>query len=179
MLIGLDKHVQTVLHHTLFFDTDWDKHFQLLQEGTWSESPLFYLSTPSLSDKTVAPDGSENLFVLAPQAAGCKPSARQLARTEQNILNRLSAQAGFDIQPHIVTQRSLTMDYFIERFNAYKGNAFGMSHTLKQSAIFRPRMQSKKLRNLYYVGQYTNPGTGVPMVVLSGKVVANLVQSKL
>lgn len=177
MLVGVDKKLKNLLHHTLFFDVDWDEHFKLLRQGVWSSEPLFYVSTPSLSDKSVAPNGKENLFVLAPQSAGVHPSKSELAETEKNILNRISKQVGIDISNHVKTRKTLTADYFEKTFNSYKGNAFGLSHTLKQSAVFRPKIQSQKLKNLYYVGQYTNPGTGVPMVVLSGKVTANLIQS--
>jgi phytoene desaturase len=179
LFLGVNKRLPNLQHHNLFFDTDWDEHFARLSRGEWAKDPLFYMSVPSITDESVAPKGSENLFVLAPMPAGKQANEQTIKQVTSTIINRIEKQVGSSIREHIVVQEYRAQDYFMDTFNAYKGNAFGPSHTLKQSAIFRPRMQSKKVSNLYYVGQYTNPGTGVPMVVLSGKVAANLVQSKV
>lgn len=177
--IGLNKRLERLIHHNLFFDTDWAGHFDdVFREKSWSNSPLFYASVTSRSDPTVSPKGAENIFILAPQPAGIKPSKSQQELTYKNIIERLEKFCGESIKDHIVVKQLRTATYFESSFNAFEGNAFGPAHTLSQSAIFRPRMKSRKLGNLYYAGQYTNPGTGVPMVTLSGKIVAQLLSAE-
>ena len=175
LFLGVDRRVPKLSHHNLFFDTDWDGHFDAMKQKNWSSEPLFYVSVPSKTDTSVAPKGMENLFVLAPMPAGVNPTKSQIEKTTNNILNRLSGHTGVELENHLKVQITKTSSYFKQTFNAFQGNAFGLSHTLRQSAIFRPKLKSKKVKGLYCAGQYTNPGTGVPMVVLSGKVAAKLV----
>lgn len=177
LFFGVNKKLKNLQHHNLFFDTDWDGHFKKLADGKITKAPLFYMSVPSKSDNSVAPKGNENLFVLAPMPAGTVLKKRDVTAIKTNIIKRIEQQSKTTLANNITVEEVRTEQYFKETFNAYKGNAFGLSHTLRQSAVFRPKMQSKKLENLFFVGQYTNPGTGVPMVVLSGKVVAELVRS--
>lgn len=180
LFLGVKKPVPNLLHHNLFFDTDWDRHFnEIFKKKQWSEEPLLYVCVPSKSDTSVAPKGQENIFILAPSAPGIEPTKPQLTKLTQNVITRLEQKSGTKLADNIVLQEVRTQKYFIETFGAYKGNAFGLSHTLPQSAIFRPKMVSPKLNNLFYVGQYTNPGTGVPMVVLSGKVAADQLRKRL
>jgi phytoene desaturase len=173
---GVTKKLPNLLHHNLFFDVDWDRHFNdVFVSKQWSDAPLFYLCAPSKSDRSVAPEGHENLFFLAPMAAGVKPSAKQIETAVQNMLSRTEAAIDTSFTADIEVQESYTSQYFEQTFNAYLGNAFGLSHTMFQSAVLRPRLQSKKLANLYYSGQFTNPGTGVPMVIQSGEITAKLI----
>jgi phytoene desaturase len=179
LFLGVNKKLDNLLHHNLFFDTDWEKHFVNMKKGNWSDDPLFYLSAPSLNDDAVSPKGRENLFVLAPQPAGAELSKESIDLIIDKIIARISKHVGLDITEHIEVKQIRAQEFFKEKYNAFNGNAFGLSHTLRQSAVFRPKMRSKKIANLYYVGQYTNPGTGVPMVVMSGKVVASLVKLRV
>ena len=177
--LGVDTKVEKLRHHNLFFDVDWDHHFsEVFKKKKWSKDPLFYVGAPSVTDDSVAPKGHENIFVLAPMASGLKPTTKQLYKTADDIVARLSRHTGVDLPRHTVVRHVRAHEYFEESFNAYQGNAFGLAHTLRQSAIFRPPMKSKKLPNLYFVGQYTNPGTGVPLVTISGKTVAALIQKE-
>lgn len=174
--LGVKGRLPGLLHHNLFFDTNWDEHFDaVFSSKQWSCDPLFYLCVPSKSDPQVALSGHENLFVLAPQAAGVEPSDTELAATVSHIVDRIERRAGAAVSEHIVAQDVRTASFFEETFHAYQGNAFGLAHTLRQSALFRPPVKARKVKGLYFVGQYTNPGTGVPMVVLSGKTVAGAV----
>lgn len=174
--MGVKKRVPNLRHHNLFFDTNWDQHFDnVFNAKKWSENPLFYLCAPTKTDASVAPKSCENIFVLAPQAAGKQPSKKTIEKTVQNIIKRIEQKVGQDFSGDIEVLDVRAQDYFTQTFNALDGNAFGLSHTMLQSGPLRPKMQSKKVKNLYYVGQYTNPGTGVPLVVLSGKTVAKLV----
>lgn len=177
--LGVDKKVEGLLHHTMFFDSDWHKHFgQVFEQHQWSDAPLFYVGTPSKTDSTVAPKGNENIFILAPMTNGYKPTKAQQEALAKSLVQRMEQKMGTKFAKNIRVQEIRSAEYFEQTFNAYKGNAFGLAHTLTQSAFFRPRLSSKKLKNLFYAGQYTNPGTGVPMVVISGKIAARLVNEK-
>ena len=179
MYLGVKKRVPSILHHTMFFDADWHGHFdQVFRKKEWSSRPLFYLANPSKTDTMVAPKGYENIVVLAPLANGLHPTDAQVEELAESLIARIESHAKTTIRGDLAVKKIVLMDFFADTFNAYKGNAFGLAHTLGQSAMFRPRMQSKKLGNLFYVGQYTNPGTGVPMVVLSGKIVARAVHER-
>jgi phytoene desaturase len=178
VVAGVRRKLPRLAHHTLFFDTNWDKHFQQVFDRSaapaWSAEPLFYLCVPSRTDPSVAPKGMENLFLVAPMAPGVRPTPQQQQATAQKLLERVAAAAGESFAEAIVTQRVFGPEYFSTTFNAYQGNAFGLAHTLRQSTVLRPRLQSKRVKNLFYAGQYTNPGTGVPMVIQSGKLAAGL-----
>lgn len=175
--LGVSQKVPGLTHHNLFFDTDWEEHFdEVFKRKVWSRAPLFYLCAPSKTDPSVAPKGHENLFFLAPMAAGLKPTSSQLETTANSLISRVERATGSSFSAAITTKHIYGPDYFEQTFHALGGNAFGLSHTLTQSAVLRARMQSRRVPNLYYTGQYTNPGTGVPMVLLSGKVVSRLVQ---
>jgi phytoene desaturase len=164
----------------LFFDTDWQAHFDdIFKHGAINKKPLFYLCVPSKTDPGVAPKGSENLFALVPMPAGRVLTKNQQQNVINSVISRIEAACGESFTKNISVLETRGSEYFVETFNAYKGNAFGLSHTFMQSGPLRPRIKSKKLSNLYYAGQYTNPGTGVPMVVLSGKVVADQVEQDL
>lgn len=175
--LGVKKRLPKLQHHNLFFDTDWDTHFdRVFTKKVWSEEPLLYVCAPSKSDPSIAPVGTENLFILAPQANGSQPDETTLQRTVDKIIARIEQKIDTPFAAEIVAREVCAHDYFTQTFNAYQGNAFGLAHTLLQSAPFRPPIASKKLPGLYHVGHYTNPGTGVPMVVLSGKVAAAAVE---
>lgn len=178
--LGVRKKVPGLRHHTLFFDTDWHGHFdEVFKHKQWSSRPLFYVGTPSITDASIAPEGCENIVMLAPMANGIVPTKAQRDELVSSLIARMEARTGTSFAEDIVVQEVRDASFFMDTFNAYRGNSFGLAHTLSQSAVFRPRMQSRKVSNLFYVGQYTNPGTGVPIVVLSGKVVARLVEEKL
>lgn len=179
LYIGVNKKIPNLRHHNLFFDVDWDNHFnQVFKDKVWSNEPLFYVGAPSRTDSSVAPKGHENIFVLAPMASGLNPTKSQIDKTTHDVLARLSKHAGVDIPKHTVVMHTRSHDYFAKTFNAFQGTAFGPAHTLKQSTIFRSKMYDKRNPHLYYVGQYTNPGTGVPLVTISGKAVAELIRKQ-
>lgn len=175
--LGINKKVPGLLHHTMFFDADWHGHFNnVFKQKQWVTRPLFYVGTPSKTDPTIAPKDQENIVILVPTASGLKVDKDHRDELVSSVIARMEARIGSKFSQDIVVKEVIDGQFFKDTFNAYRGNAFGLAHTLKQTAPLRPRMQSKKVKNLYYVGQYTNPGTGVPMVVLSGKVVANLIK---
>lgn len=162
-------------HHSLFFDGPWEAGFEdVFKKHQLGEKPLFYVTSPSRTDKTVAPEGCENLVVVIPVSNQADVDASLTARLTDEAIARIEKRTGIIFRDQLAVKEVLPPSYYGSQFNAYRNNAFGLSQTLLQSGPLRPRIRSKKLPNLYYVGQYTNPGTGVPLVVLSGKVVAGV-----
>jgi phytoene desaturase len=174
-LIGVNRRVP-LAHQNLFFDTDWEANFRMvLQTHALQKKPLFYATVPSISDNSVAPKGSESIFVLIPVSNKLDISQAIAENMVDKALLRIAAKTDTAFFNDIKVKKVFSPDYFKQTFNAANGNGFGLAHTLGQSGPMRPRMRSKKVRNLFYVGHYTNPGTGVPLVLLSGKVVARLI----
>jgi phytoene desaturase len=168
-------------HHNLFFDADFGKHAaEIYTKPKWPENPLFYVSMPSLTDNTVAPQGCENLFLLIPVAPGLQGDTEELRkRYFNNIIARLEAHTQQSIATNLVYYRSYSISDFKQDYNAFKGNAYGLANTLNQTAILKPRIKSKKITNLYFAGQLTVPGPGLPPSIISGKVAANLIVKEL
>ena len=172
--VGLNKKLKGITHHTLFFDVDFNRHGdEIYTHPKWPTEPLFYASAPSVTDPGVAPEGCENLFFLVPVAAGLKADTEVLREQYFNqIVTRYEKHTGQTIRDAIVFKRSYAVSDFEKDYNAYKGNAYGLANTLMQTAILKPSMKSKKVENLYYTGQLTVPGPGVPPSLISGEVVS-------
>lgn len=175
--VGVNKRINNLLHHNLFFDTDFNLHSkEIYTTPCWPENPLFYASAPSKTDPSVAPDGCENLFLLIPIAPGLEGDSEELRdKYFEMILKRVEQQTGESILPHVIYKRSYSVKDFKEDYHAFKGNAYGLANTLDQTAILKPSLKSKKLKNLFYAGQLTVPGPGVPPSIISGKVAATQV----
>ena len=178
--LGVNKRVPKLTHHNLFFDEDFALHsHEIYEDPKWPSRPLFYVSAPSKTDPGVAPEGCENLFVLIPVAPGLTDDTEEVREKYYNlIMERLEAYVGEDIRPHVVYKRSYAHADFREDYNAFKGNAYGLANTLRQTAILKPSLKNKKVRNLYYTGQLTVPGPGVPPSLISGLVVAKEVEKE-
>ncbi|MDR0801277.1 oleate hydratase [Fluviicola sp.] len=171
--IGLNRKAPHLEHHNLFFDEDFEKHtFEIYKNPQWPSRPLFYVNCPSKTDPSVAPEGCENLFLLIPIAPGLEDNEYQRTHYFRLVSERLSKKIGFDIHPHIVYKRSYCISDFINDYHAFKGNAYGLANTLKQTALLKPRIRNKHLSNLFYTGQLTVPGPGIPPSIVSGEVVA-------
>ena len=175
--VGLNKKIPGVTHHSLFFDTDFGVHGKEIYDNPqWPSNPLFYASVPSVTDPSVAPVGGENLFLLIPIAAGLEGDTEEVRERYFKILiDRLEKKWGTSIGDAIVYKRSFAVADFKNDYHSFKGNAYGLANTLMQTAIFKPSCRSKKVKNLYYTGQLTIPGPGVPPSLISGEVVADLV----
>ncbi len=178
--IGLNKRLKNLQHHNLFFDQDFNLHAaEIYETPKWPTKPLFYASVPSMTDPSVAPEGSENLFLLVPLAPGLEDSDAERERYFHLIMDRLEDLSGQEIRSSVVYKRSFAMDDFKSEYNSFKGNAYGLANTLLQTAFLKPRIRSKKIENLFYTGQLTVPGPGVPPSLISGEVVANLISEQL
>ena len=178
--VGLNKKLTGVLHHNLFFDTDFGVHGkEIYTQPAWPKDPLFYASVPSVTDPSVAPAGNENLFLLIPVAAGLQGDTEEVRDAYFNqLITRLEQKWGQSISDSIVYKKSFAVSDFISEYHSFKGNAYGLANTLMQTAILKPSCKSSKVKNLYYTGQLTVPGPGVPPSLISGEVVAELVHNQ-
>ncbi len=172
--IGVNKKLKNILHHTLFFDTDFGVHGKEIYDSpAWPTDPLFYVSATSVTDKTTAPVGSENLFFLIPVASGLQGDTEELRdKYFDKIVKRFEEKIGEKITDNIVYKKSYSVSNFVNDYNSFRGNAYGLANTLMQTAVLKPSCKSKKVRNLFYTGQLTVPGPGVPPSLISGEVVA-------
>jgi phytoene desaturase len=171
--VGVSKKIKNLQHHNLFFDADMSIHAnEIYTNPSWPSQPLFYVSCPSKTDASVAPQNCENLFLLIPVAPGLKDTEVIKQQYFEQIMKRLEEHTGESILPFIEYQRSYAQSNFIEDYNAFKGNAYGLANTLMQTAFLKPSLKSKKVKNLYYTGQLTVPGPGVPPAIISGEIVA-------
>ena len=176
--VGFDKKLgQKLLHHNLFFDTDFKAHAKdIYDEPAWPEDPLFYANFPSVTDPSMAPEGKEAGFFLIPIAPGIEDTQELRDHYFKLLIDRLDAHTNDSLEPHIEFVESFCVNDFKQGYNSYKGNAYGLANTLRQTAFLRPKLQSKKVKNLYFTGQLTVPGPGVPPALISGKLVAQLIQ---
>jgi len=173
MYLGVNKRLERLAHHNLYFQENWNHHFDtIFKRPAWPEAPCFYVSCITKTDPGMAPDGCENVFVLVPVAPGMEDSDAVRERYAAKVLKHVEQVTGEEIEPHIVLRRIFSQRDFTGDYHAWKGTALGLSHTLMQTAVFRPGMRSRKVSNLYFAGQYTHPGIGVPMVMISADVTA-------
>lgn len=171
--VGISKKIKSLHHHTLFFEEDLYQHsIDIYKTPKWPEKPLFYVCCPSKSDETVAPSGHENLFLLMPVAPGLEDNEATREKYFSIMFNRLEKHTGEAIKEHIDFKKSYCVNDFISDYNSYKGNAYGLANTLLQTAILKPKIRNKKIDNLFYAGQLTVPGPGVPPALISGKIAA-------
>lgn len=173
--LGLDRRVPGLAHHTLFLDRDWEAGFDRIfdpEKAAWPENPSYYVNVPSKTDPTAAPAGGEALSILVPLAPGLEDTPALRENLYVRILDDLEARLGEEIRDAVVVKKIFALDDFAGRYNAYRGTAFGLSHTLLQTALWRPAHRSRRVENLYYTGQYTHPGIGVPMTIISSTIVA-------
>ncbi len=171
--LGIDKKIPGLHHHNLFFDADFEAHaVEIYDKPQWPKDPLFYLCAPSVTDPSVAPEGKENLFLLMPIAPDLDDTDEMREHYYGVMMDRLEKLSGQRIKEHVVYKRSFALKDFKEDYHAFKGNAYGLANTLLQTAFLKPKMRSKKVKNLFYTGQLTTPGPGVPPSLISGQVVA-------
>ena len=174
--VGFNKKLENVDHHTLFFDVDFEAHAKAIYDTpAWPEKPLFYASFPSKTDVGVAPGGKEAGIFLIPLAPGLEDTPELRQQYFDIIIDRFEKLTGQEVSTHILFKESFCVNDFITAYNSYKGNAYGLANTLLQTAFLRPKLKSKKVKNLYFTGQLTVPGPGVPPSLISGKLTAQLI----
>lgn len=178
--VGFDTKIQNVLHHTLFFDAKFKDHaIEIYDDPKWPNDPLFYASFSSKTDKSVAPEGKEAAVFLIPLAPDLDDSEEMRAHYFDIIIDRLEKHSGQPLKDHILFSESYGVNDFKQDYNSYKGNAYGMANTLMQTAFLRPKIKSKKVEQLYFTGQLTVPGPGVPPSLISGKIASTMILKDL
>ena len=175
--VGFDTKIKNVAHHNLFFDVDFDQHAKdIYDNAKWPNEPLFYANFTSITNSKTAPEGCENGFFLIPIAPGIEDTDDLREKYFNKIITRFEHITGQNIQKNIIFKESFCVNDFVSEYNSYKGNAYGLANTLLQTAFLRPKLKSKKVKNLYFTGQLTVPGPGVPPALISGKLVSDLIK---
>jgi len=175
--VGFDKKIENVEHHSLFFDVDFDVHARDIYDlPKWPDEPLFYASFPSKTDDNAAPKGKEAGIFLIPLAPGLEDTAEVRELYFEKIITRFENLTQQSVKNNIIFKESFCVNDFIKDYNSYKGNAYGLANTLLQTAFLRPKLKSKKVKNLFFTGQLTVPGPGVPPALISGKLVTELIK---
>ena len=178
--LGLDTKLSKHLHHNLYFDADFEQACtEIYETHQYPKDPLFYLSCTSKTDPSVAPEGYENVFGLIPISTEIANEESVRERYLDTIIKRIYERTGEDISSHIIYKKFFSGSDFRNAYHAYKGNAYGLANTLLQTGPLKPRMRSKKISNLFYTGQLTVPGPGVPPSIISGEVVASYIERNL
>lgn len=175
--VGFDKKLENINHHNLFFDTDFDAHaVEIYDDPKWPTEPLFYANFTSVTDSGTAPEGKENGFFLIPLAPGIEDTPELREQYFNLIISRFENITGQEVKKSVIFKESFCVNDFVKEYNSYKGNAYGMANTLLQTAFLRPNIKSKKVKNLYFTGQLTVPGPGVPPSLISGKIASELIE---
>jgi phytoene desaturase len=178
--VGFDKRVKNVDHHTLFFDVDFEAHSQdIYDDPKWPEEPLFYASFPSKTDKNAAPEGKEAGIFLIPLAPGLDDIPEIREEYFEKVMERFEKITNQSAKNYVIFKESFCIDDFISEYNSYKGNAYGLANTLLQTAFLRPKLKSGKIDSLFFTGQLTVPGPGVPPALISGKLAAGLIEKQM
>ena len=178
--IGFNKKLENINHHNLFFDTDFERHAQEIYDNpSWPKAPLFYANFPSVTDLSMAPKNCETGFFLIPIAPNLNDTPELREQYFDIILDRFEKRTDQSVKNNIIFKESFCVNDFVEQYNSYKGNAYGMANTLSQTAFLRPSLKSKKVKNLYFTGQLTVPGPGVPPALISGKLVSELINKNV
>ncbi|MES2702458.1 MAG: phytoene desaturase family protein [Bacteroidota bacterium] len=171
--LGVDRKLPGLIHHNLFFDADMEQHAaEIYRSPAWPANPLFYVCCPSKTDRSVAPGGHENLFVLVPVATRLQDDPQLHEHYYNLVMDRIEKKIGASIRDHIIYKRTYSIADFTKDYNAYGGNAYGLANTLMQTAVLKPKLRNKNIRNLFYAGQLTVPGPGVPPCIISGQLAA-------
>jgi len=171
--LGINKKLENMIHHTLFFDAEFDRHAEAIYDvKRWPDKPLFYVSCASKTDLSSAPDACENVTILVPVAPGIEDNPETRKKYFTKVIDRMENLTNQTIKEHVILERSYCISDFEKDYHSYKGNAYGLANTLSQTAFLRPKIRSRKVNNLYFAGQLTVPGPGVPPCIISGKIVS-------
>jgi len=177
LYLGLNCKLDSLRHHNLYFAERWEEHFRtIFRRPSWPAQPCFYVSVISKTEPQTAPPGGENVFVLVPVAAGLQDTDEERERYAGRLIEHLERITGEDIQGAVAVRRIYSHRDFIADYHAYRGTALGLAHTLGQTAVFRPPFRSRRVPNLFYAGQYTHPGVGLPMVLIAAQVACGLIE---
>lgn len=179
LYLGVDKKVEKLDHHNLFFHDDWENHFEkVFDDPSWPEDFHLYVCCPSKTNPDVAPDGKENIFALLPLSPGLEDDEEKVEEYGEKMIEVIEDISDTELKEAIEVKETFSHSDFKNTFNAYKGTALGLAHTMMQTAVFRPSHRSQNVEDLYYVGHYTHPGIGVPMTVIGGHIIRDIVREE-
>lgn len=179
LYLGIKGKIENARHHTLYFDPSWEFHFDdIFESSKWPESPSYYVNIPTKTDPSVAPPGCETMIVLVPISSTLKDDDKTRQDFADQIITHFEKLTGQKISDRILVKKIYSQRDFAADYNAYSGTAFGLAHTLSQTAIFRVKNKSQKVKNLYYAGQYTNPGIGLPTSLISAEIVHSMIKNE-
>ncbi|MDQ3141555.1 MAG: phytoene desaturase family protein [Bacteroidota bacterium] len=174
--LGFDTKLEGLLHHNLFFDASFEMHAsEIYDKHSWPEQPLFYVCVPSKTDERIAPPGKENVFILIPISTEVEDSEAKRIEYFEKVMDRIENKIKQEIRSKIIYKRTYCIQDFKQDYNSFKGNAYGLANTLRQTAFLKPKIRHKKIKNLYFAGQLTHPGPGLPPSMISGEIVASLI----
>ncbi len=173
MYLGIDVRVPGIHHHHYFLGDNFREYAgSIFKTGIAPDRPYYYVNAISKFNPESAPEGCESLFVLCPVPdLRFKPDWRDAGQLADSIIEDLSTRIGFNLKQHLVTRTVLTPADWEKSFNLYRGSGLSLAHDLRQVGGFRPANVDEKLRNLFYVGSSTVPGTGLPMAMISSRLV--------
>lgn len=189
--LGVRGKLPELVHHNLLFTADWPDNFARIAEGKeLADETSMYVCMTSATDPGSAPDGDENLFILVPSPAvpawgrgGIhtaevnQPGSPQVEKVADAAVAQLAQWAGIeDLAERIEVRRTYGPADFVSNVNAWRGSLLGPGHTLTQSALFRPGVDDRGIKGLYYAGSSVRPGIGVPMCLISSEVVRDAVR---
>jgi len=177
--LGVKGKINNLLHHNYFLGSNFKEYADNIFTSSISpQKPYYYVNASSKSDENCAPEGCENLFILCPVPdLRYKKSWEDKEELANNIIEDLSKRVGYKIQSNILTKKILAPDDWEKMLNLYRGSGLGLAHDLGQVGAFRPKNKDEKFSNLYYVGASTTPGTGLPMVVISSKLIMERIEN--
>jgi len=187
LYLGLDRQYPNLQHHEFIVGEDMRQGCEdMFTHHRMPKDPPYYVVTTSRTDPSLAPAGGESVFVLVLAPSQPEDRAQWIdwsvegPRVEAQTLERMERQLGMtDLQRHIVTRKLVTPQTFHDAFGNKRGEAFGLSHNLMQIGYFRPHNRHAKLKNLYFVGQSTHPGCGLPMVLISAECVVSRIAEEI
>lgn len=172
MYLGLDRKIDSLSHHNLRFGEDWEQNFkELFDAPQLPLDPSYYICKPTETDPDLSPPNTDNLFVLVPIPPGLELSETDMTQYRKKVYQLMKKDLNLpELEDYVVFEKTYWSDDFKKDYNAYKGTALGLAHTLKQT-LLRPSNKSKKVKNLFYVGAGTSPGIGMPTCLISAELV--------
>ena len=177
--LGVNGKLDNLIHHNYFLGDNFREYANSIFTTSVSpKKPYYYVNASSRSDDSCAPEGCENIFILCPVPdLRFKKNWSDKEEFADKIIKDLSSRVSFNISENIITRKILAPDDWEGMLNLYRGSGLGLAHDLNQVGAFRPKNKDEKFSNLYYVGASTTPGTGLPMVVISSKLVTERIEN--
>ncbi|MFC1699751.1 phytoene desaturase family protein [Candidatus Omnitrophota bacterium] len=180
---GLSKKINGLAHHNLFFSAELRKNLaEIFELQAVPEDPAFYVHVPTVTDPTLAPQDKDLMYVLipVPNLKGAPDSIQgHQQRLRDLVIAKVSRVLGINLEDLIELEHEFYPQEFISRYNIKHGATFGLAHNLMQSAFFRPANYDQRMKNLFFVGASTQPGGGLPVVIASSKITADLINHSL